>query len=73
MSLKLNETQEMIEALSDDETIRRWTREVRDPNDVKDLPEKTREWVDDINRLEDVDADAVQWALVVDFLLDNLT
>jgi len=74
MSLAINDkTQEVIEVLSDDEAIRMWTREVRDPNDVKDLPDKTREWVDGIDWLDDLEAEEVQWGHVVNFLLDNLT
>jgi|GEM_PF-6656514 len=74
MSLAINDkTQEVIEVLSDDEAIRMWTREVRDPNDVEDLPDKTREWVDGIDWLDDLEAEEVQWGHVVDFLLGNLT
>lgn len=74
MSLAINDkTQEVIEVLSDDEAIRMWTREVRDPNDVEDLPDKTREWVDGIDWLDDLEAEQVQWGHVVNFLLDNLT
>jgi len=74
MSLEINDkTQEVIEALSDDETIRMWTREVRDPNDVTDLPDKTRDWADGRDSLDDLEAGKVQWALVVNFLMDNIT
>ncbi len=74
MSLEINDiTQEVIEVLSDDETIRNWVSDVRDQNNVKDLPDKTSEWVGDMESLGDLEAEEVQWAHVVDFLLGNLT
>lgn len=74
MSFEINDiTQEVIEALSDDETIRNWVGDVRDQNDVQDLPDKTSEWVGDMESLDDLEAEDVQWAHVVDFLLGNLT
>ena len=70
--IKNEETQEAIEALCDDETIREWVHAVRDINLIEDLPDKTRDWVEGIEDLNNLQTDKVQWAIVVDFLLDNI-
>ncbi|MEO1666753.1 MAG: hypothetical protein AAFU54_19095 [Chloroflexota bacterium] len=66
-------TQEVITVLSDDLAIRLWTQEVRDQNDVTNLPEETQKWVKEVDWLDDLEIDAVDWNTVVEFLLDNIS
>ncbi|MEL7433583.1 MAG: hypothetical protein AAFN11_06525 [Chloroflexota bacterium] len=68
-----DKTQEVITILNDDLAIRLWVQEVRDQNEVNDLPDKTREWVNQVDWLDDVQLDSVVWSEVVKFLLDNVS
>ena len=49
--IRNEETQDAIEALCDDETIREWVHAVSDINVIEDLPDKTRDWVEGIEDL----------------------
>ncbi len=75
MYLMNEQTEDVMKVLSDndDTLIRNWVHEVWDQHEVKDQSDKTCEWVKGIDELDNLKVEHVQWGIIVDFLLDNIT